>query len=89
MRQKTRLSPTTLKLSASRNQEVAVKKISFTFGVLSEPLKQQIPNLKDDGGHLQKDADAISRLSVRGMLTEKETKRARDRLAKHIFKAVL
>ncbi|WP_376960161.1 hypothetical protein ABNQ39_20880 [Azospirillum sp. A26] len=38
--------------------------------------------------HLQKDADAISRLSVRGVIPEGAANKARERLGKTIFGAI-
>ena len=65
-------------------------KLRIKFGVFSPPLLSQlghqgvnVPTKLLD--HWQRDADAISRLSGRGWLTDKETHQARARL----FKAIL
>lgn len=64
--------------------------IRLSFGALSPPLRQQF---KDSGvrppvglKHLQRDADAITRLAVRGLLSEGEAGRCRVRLAQSIRK---
>ena len=52
------------------------------LGALCPDLKEQ--GWDDENGHLQKDADAISRLRIRGILSEPEARRARDRLVKRL-----
>ena len=52
------------------------------LGALCPDLKEQ--GWDDENGHLQKDADAISWLAVRGILTTAEATRARDRLVKRL-----
>jgi hypothetical protein len=66
-------------------------KINLTFGSMAAPLVQQLgvqginaPTKLLD--HWQKDADAISRLAVRGFLTDTETNRARRRLLQTILR---
>jgi len=41
----------------------------------------------DSDGHFQKDADAIARLRVRGLIADSVAKRACDKLAKRVFQA--
>jgi hypothetical protein len=61
-----------------------MKKIAVVFGALAPPLHEQ---LCADHGLLhrdQRDADAISRMGITGLLTEAETRRIRMRLLKRI-----
>ena len=63
----------------------------ISFGVLSEAVSTQLRNrgIKvsiKDGKLIDKAADSITYLNVYGFLTEKETKRAQNRLIKHIEK---
>lgn len=60
-------------------------KIGILFGATSPKLKEQIPALDDyEGEFLQRCADAITLLSVRGLITERDTHKARQRLMKDI-----
>lgn len=56
--------------------------IALSFGPLSKPLKEQLNGLGDVSylDQAQLDADAISRLYLRGILTDNEAKKARKRL---------
>ena len=65
-------------------------RVEITFGALAKPLREQLALqcLSPNNGvvrHWQRDADAISRLSVRGLLTEAGTSQARRRLLKNII----
>lgn len=51
------------------------------FGPLSAPLREQIPGLVASEWY-QKKADAISLLTIHGLLTKQESDRARRRLIK-------
>jgi hypothetical protein len=51
------------------------------FSALGPKLVEQIPNLPD---FYDADSDCITRLFIRGLLTEKETGNARKRLIKEI-----
>ena len=53
------------------------------MGALSPKLSDQIPGLPD---HFDRDADAITRLKVRGLMTDSEGDKARKRLVKAIEK---
>jgi hypothetical protein len=62
-------------------------KLSISFGALSPPIGEQLQTqglkLQMDPlqrQYLQRDADEVSRLRVRGVLTEAEADRARKRL---------
>lgn len=74
------------------DKQAELDRISIAFGALCKPIKSQLP----DGyaipaatcKHLQKDADAITRLSVRGLLTDSERLRARKRLMNQIQEAI-
>lgn len=55
---------------------------SVSLGALAPDLIEQ--GWDDENGQLQMDADAISRLVVRGFLTSNEARRARDRLVKRL-----
>lgn len=63
----------------------------LNFGAMALPLRMQYENahVKPPRGlaQLQKDADAISRLAVRGLLSEAERDRCRTRLMKRIMQA--
>jgi hypothetical protein len=71
-----------------------IRTFVFHFGAMAEPIKQQLasqgfkPKNKSDIGHWQKDTDAITRAYIRGLLTERETGKARDRLSREIMKGV-
>lgn len=59
------------------------------YGAAAPALWVQLEHLgynlpEEDVAQLQNDADAITRLVIRGMLTKVEAKRARDRLHKRI-----
>ncbi len=61
----------------------------LSFGALAPPLIEQVPELAAlDALKFQQDADAITRLAVRGLLTEAEVHRARQRLVTRIAKEV-
>lgn len=63
----------------------------ITFGAMADPLRKQLEMTGIDVGtinHLQRDADAIVRLHVRGLLTDSETSRARIRVIKKINAAL-
>ena len=53
------------------------------FGALCGSLDEQ--GFDDDDGRLQQDADAITRLHVRGLLTESAVHSARKKLAKQLL----
>lgn len=65
---------------------MADEAITFTFGALAPKLHEQMGWPEDNHvvQHLQADADAITRLSVRGYLNEKETAKARRALVRLI-----
>ena len=62
------------------------------FGALAPKLIDQLPDAADILGSrmdpYQKDADAITRLKVRGIMSDNEAHRARTRLVKAIGKAL-
>lgn len=59
--------------------------MQIEFGCLAKPIKQFLPmGMKDRGRDLQMICDAISKLHVRGYLTDSETRRARLRLIRRI-----
>ena len=67
--------------------------IALSFGVLSKPLAEQLAAQghaipKKNGKILQRFADAISLLSVHGMLSDAEKDRVRNRLLKRIVKGL-
>lgn len=53
------------------------------MGALAPKLSEQIPGLPE---HFDRDADAITRLKIRGLLTDAEGDKARKRLIKAIEK---
>lgn len=73
---------------------MASKEFNLSFGALSEPLKKQ---LAEQGlrmkskylQHFQKDADALSRLHIRGLIPDSEVRKIRQKLMKSITKKLL
>ena len=66
-------------------------RVRVHFGALAQPLKDQLVNAHIDSellSHFQHDADAITRLAVRGLLSDTEINRSRQRLMKKIIKAI-
>ena len=59
----------------------------LAFGALAPTLAQQLGVSKIATAVWQKDADAITRLAIRGMLTDGETRAARLRLVKELRSA--
>jgi len=62
------------------------------FGALAPKLKEQLKEfmvLPDDLEHAQLDADAITRLSIRGLITGSETLKARRKLGQKLDKAII
>lgn len=57
---------------------------AYTFGALAPKIHEQIGWPEDQAKHLQADADAITRLAVRGYLNEKEIAKARRALVRLI-----
>lgn len=68
------------------------KKFEIQFGALCPPLSQQIvaagSKVPSDVDLLQQDADEISRLYIRGLLSDSESTRARKRLMARIVRNV-
>lgn len=67
-------------------------KVSLQFGAMVARISEQLDDLGLTANshlmaHWQRDAEAITRLSVRGMLSEAETSKARRRLLKEILSA--
>lgn len=60
----------------------------LVFGAMAQPLHQQVGCKKITVSSQQADADAITRLAVRGLLTNSETRRARIRLLVDIRRTV-
>lgn len=70
------------------------EKLSIHLGALAPKIAQQVRRagrcLDKDAAHLlQKDADAITRLSIRGLLSEGEVDKARRRLVKEVGRALI
>lgn len=66
-------------------------KIGLQFGALAPPLDEQLVEQGIAAGvrnlrQLQQDADAVSRLAVRQILTEAEADKARQRIIKRVGK---
>lgn len=62
-------------------------KVTVHFGMTSDPIAKQLPQLNADKAKLfQADADAISRLRVRGLIPWGVGDKAYDKLAKLVFK---
>jgi len=62
-------------------------KIGVAFSALAPPLDKQIMRHIPGLDHFQLDADAVTRLSIRGILSDSETKNARKRIVKAMLKA--
>lgn len=70
-----------------------MKDLQIHFGALVPSIAEQLAKAKlkaspKDVLHWQKDADAIVRLNVRGLLTDSATRAARKKLVKKMAKAV-
>jgi hypothetical protein len=63
--------------------------LKLSFGALAPPLAVQAGCHADVLQHEQQDADAIARLAVRGIATESEVHKMRQRLVKRIVNAVM
>jgi hypothetical protein len=66
--------------------------LNLAFGALAEPLAKQLAKAqvvieKNDLMRLQRDADALVRVHIGGLLTDSELRRARKKLMKKILKA--
>jgi hypothetical protein len=62
--------------------------VKICIGWSAPPLKEQLPLLPDDvASHFEKDAEAIRRLKIRGLLSPSVAEKARERLLKNIRKA--
>ena len=57
---------------------------TIELGMLSKQLKEQ--GWDDDNGHFQRDADALSRLAVRNLISQSVSNKARDKLCDRIAK---
>ena len=71
--------------------------VSIEFGAMADPLMKQFEaqgvttltaENKKDIRHFQKDADAITRCSVRGLISSGQASRSRQRLAQRMMKAI-
>lgn len=66
--------------------------VSFRIelGAMCRPIAEQLPGLlsKEDAKHLQLDNEAITRLYIRGLIPQRATDNARQRLLKKIQAAV-
>ena len=63
--------------------------LDLRFGMLCPPLAAQAGCRPEVIEHQQRDADSIARLAVRGIATDGEAHKMRQRLVKHIVKAVI
>ena len=66
-------------------------KRELILGMWGEPFEIQLEGLRLKAemiAHFQKDNDAISRLGIRGLITERQRDAAYDKLAKNIKKAI-
>lgn len=70
------------------------REIGLSFGALSDPLAQQladqgvrVPPL-DKMEHFQRDADALVRVSIRGLIPDAQVRAARKKLMKRITAAI-
>ncbi len=70
------------------------KPLSLLFGACTPPIRVQLDQQgigcsAENGDIFQRDADAIARLNVRQLLTDREAQRARVRLGKRIKATLL
>ena len=66
--------------------------LSLQFGAMAAPIAEQLADQDLTGNahlvqHFQRDADAIARLQIRGLLPDSATQNARKRLLKRILSA--
>lgn len=67
-------------------------KLHMTYGALAIPLRRQLRGLgisREAIAHFQRDSDAVTRLAVRGLVSEAEARRIRQRLTKMIAGQVM
>lgn len=64
-------------------------RVGLHFGALAPRPSKQVRLPPEEGKHFDKDADAIDRLAVRGIITASEAARARQRLVNEIAKKVI
>ena len=63
--------------------------VSIELGFAAKPLKEQFPQLSDEvATALQKDSEYLSRLRVRGLISDAENNAIRKRLFKSINTAI-
>lgn len=63
--------------------------MKIEFGWAAPTIATQFPHMdKNNAMHFQRDSEDLSRLKIRGMITETEHRKARQRLAKAIFRAL-
>jgi hypothetical protein len=61
----------------------------LSFGALVDPIGKQVPELdKEVATQFQEDMEAIIRLYIRGIISDKERERGYTRLAKKITAAI-
>ena len=70
-----------------------MKTISVHFGALCPSIAEQlieqgVVTIPDEINHFQKDADATTRLLIRGLLTDSQTRSARQKLINKIVRDV-
>jgi hypothetical protein len=63
--------------------------MKLEMGWAARPIAEQFPELKSkDAGHFQKDSESISRLKMRGLLTDSEHRAITRRFAKSVAEAL-
>lgn len=67
--------------------------LKIRLGAMSPSVKEQVEEQgfkidATDSVHLQKDSEAITRLIIRGLITDSQAKQARDKLFKKIQKSL-
>lgn len=66
---------------------LAPERITVRFGLMAPPLREQIPGLVDSD-HFQKDADALTRLWVRGLIYDSDHRRCSAKLLRKMEAAM-
>lgn len=87
-----------IKQKAAKKSTDTPASFGIKFGAISDPLVRQLRaqgikfssyDDKKELEHLQKDTDAITRLIVRRMASERESKKVRDRIYEKLLRLIV
>lgn len=80
-------------MSETMSEQERKREFGLSFGALADPISRQLSaqgiQPPSASYHFQRDADAITRLAVRGILSDAEKRRAHQRLMKRITQAIV